>query len=104
MAGPDSGGQRFGRLHLVERIMDLRRARARRDPLDAGAATDEPGVPGIETLRERLDRLEAEFYGLQDAVHRETVRQNERLDALEKNTRPEQLSRALNADARRRGL
>ena len=91
-------------MHLMERIMNLRGAQARRDPVSAGAATEEESVPGIEALRERLDRLETAFYGLQDAVHRETVRQNERIDALEKSTRPDELSRALSADARRRGL
>ena len=103
MASREGGGQRLGRMHLIERIMNLRSVQARRDSDAARAATEE-SVPGIEALRERLDRFETALYGLQDAVHRETVRQNERIDTLEKRTRPDELSRALSADARRRGL
>ena len=58
----------------------------------------------IEALEERIDRLEALLEGLQDAVHRESVREGGRIEALEKRTEPSEISRALNRDARERGL
>ena len=42
--------------------------------------------------------------GLQDAVHRESVRPDARLAALEHRTQPETVAKALSDDARRRGL
>ena len=42
--------------------------------------------------------------GLQDAVHRESVREGGRIEALEKRSEPAEISRALSRDARERGL
>jgi hypothetical protein len=42
--------------------------------------------------------------GLQDAVHREAVRSNTRLDDMERKIEPSELSRRLSKDARERGL
>ena len=42
--------------------------------------------------------------GLQDAVHREAVRSNARLDEMEKSIEPAELSRRISKDARERGL
>ena len=42
--------------------------------------------------------------GLQDAVHRESVREEGRIGALEKRAEPSEISRALDRDARERGL
>jgi hypothetical protein len=58
----------------------------------------------IDVLEERIDKLEALLEGLQDAVHRESVREEGRIGALEKRTEPSEISRALNRDARERGL
>jgi hypothetical protein len=58
----------------------------------------------IEVLEGRVDQLETLLEGLQDAVHRESVREGGRIDALEKRTEPSQISRALSRDARERGL
>jgi hypothetical protein len=58
----------------------------------------------IEALEGRIDQLEALLEGLQDAVHRESVREEGRIGALEKRTEPSEISRALNRDARERGL
>jgi hypothetical protein len=52
----------------------------------------------------RLDALENLVEGLQDAVHRETVRQGALIDELRKKTEPSEIARALTDDARRRGL
>jgi len=42
--------------------------------------------------------------GLQDAVHREQMRSNARLDEMERNIEPAELSRRISKDARERGL
>lgn len=106
------------RLNMLERIVNLRRARGEASPGDrAGgdAAPQPPARGGPEApreeqpssqrrLEERLEHLEAALEGLQDAVHRESVRQNERITALEQKTRPEAMAEALSTDARERGL
>jgi hypothetical protein len=65
-------------------------------------------VPGPDTrivkLEQRLEHLEAAFEGLQDAVHRDAVRQNQELDDLRKRTQPEAMARALSDSARERGI
>jgi uncharacterized coiled-coil protein SlyX len=52
----------------------------------------------------RLDALESLVEGLQDAVHRETIRLGALIDELQKKTEPGEIARALSDDARRRGL
>ena len=56
------------------------------------------------TLEERIDHLEAELEGLQDAVYRQAVLEAEHVEELHRRTTPEQLARDLSQDARRRGL
>jgi hypothetical protein len=58
----------------------------------------------VETLETRLEHLEAELEGLQDAVHRQAVLEDEHIDELRRRTAPEQLARDLSRDARRRGI
>jgi len=58
----------------------------------------------IEVLERRVDQLETLLEGLQDAVHRESVREGGRIDALEKRTEPSEMTRSLSRDARERGL
>lgn len=58
----------------------------------------------IEALEARVERLGKELEGLQDAVHRQAVTHDERITDLRRRTEPEQMARALSADARRRGL
>ena len=86
---------------ILGRVVQLGRGRRAPD-----AASQAPAAPErrIEALEERIDRLEALLEGLQDAVHRESVRAGERIEALEKRTEPSEISRALNRDARERGL
>jgi predicted RNase H-like nuclease (RuvC/YqgF family) len=92
-----------GRQTLLERIARLRRSRAGsdevRDPRKANV-----GEPTVESLQRRIEHLESELEGLQDAVHRDSVRQNKLIEELARSVRPEALSRALGEDARRRGL
>jgi hypothetical protein len=62
---------------------------------------DSDAPPNLEA---RVTHLESMIEGLQDAVHRQTVRLSERLDEVEKRIEPAELSRALSQDARERGL
>jgi hypothetical protein len=59
---------------------------------------------GIEELERRVNQLEAQLEGLQDAVHRDAVRRDEREARLERRTDPQQMARSLSRDARSRGL
>jgi len=97
--GNPSGGP-VRRVAILGRVVQLRRGR--RAP-DAGlqAAGHERR---IEALEKRIDQLEALLEGLQDAVHRESLREEGRIGALEKRTEPSEISRALSRDARERGL
>jgi hypothetical protein len=79
-------------MNLRERIAGLTRARPAPQP-------DDP-----QRLSERLGHLEALVEGLQDAVHRDSVRHEERLAELERMMQPDALAKALTDDARRRGL
>jgi hypothetical protein len=58
----------------------------------------------VETLEVRVKHLEAELEGLQDAVHRRAVAEDQQIDALLRRTAPDQLARDLSEDARRRGI
>ena len=58
----------------------------------------------METLEARVQHLEAELEGLQDAVYRRAVLEDEHIDELRMRTAPEQLARDLSQDARKRGL
>jgi uncharacterized protein YukE len=58
----------------------------------------------LETIAARVEHLEAELEGLQDAVHRQAVHERENIGELRRRTEPEHLARELGRDARRRGL
>jgi hypothetical protein len=58
----------------------------------------------VERLAARVEHLEAELEGLQDAVHRRALAEDEQIDDLRRRTAPDQLARDLSDDARRRGL
>lgn len=60
--------------------------------------------PRVGQLERRVDRLEAQLEGLQDAVHRDAVRRDEEHASLERKTEPDEMARSLTRDARRRGL
>ena len=97
--GNPSGGS-VRRVAILGRVVQL--GRGRRPP---DAARQAPGHERrIEALEERIDQLEALLEGLQDAVHRESIREGGRIGALEKRTEPSEMSRALDRDARERGL
>ena len=98
--GNPSGGP-VRRAAILLRVVQLGRGRRARTGPSSAAAGDERR---IEVLEERVDQLEALLEGLQDAVHRESIREGGRIGALEKRTELSEISRALNRDARERGL
>jgi hypothetical protein len=99
--GNPSGGP-IRRVEILGRLVRLGRGRQAQDA--APQTSDAGHERRLEALEERVDQLEALLEGLQDAVHRESVREGERIGALEKRTEPSEISRALNRDARERGL
>ena len=58
----------------------------------------------MKTVEARLEHLETALEGLQDALYRHQVLDEENMGELRKRTDPEQIARALSDDARRRGL
>jgi hypothetical protein len=98
--GDPSGGV-GRRTAILGRVAQLSRGRRATNPAPEPPATPERRV---EILEERVDQLEALLEGLQDAVHRESVRQSGRIAALEKRSEPAEISRALSRDARERGI
>ena len=58
----------------------------------------------IVSLEHRVAHLEELLEGLQDAVHRESVRRDEQTATLQRRTAPGEMARALSEDARKRGI
>ena len=68
------------RVAILTRVVQLGRGRR---ASDAASQTPDAGHERrIQALERRLDQLEALLEGLQDAVHRESVREGERIGAL----------------------
>lgn len=88
------------RSDLIRRIVDAGRVRTRGQERDARAENRGDAT----ALRARVDHLEAIVEGLQDAVYRETARQNAEIGALARRLEPHELARTLDDDARRRGI
>jgi hypothetical protein len=104
---------------FVDRVIQRRRAEASAEtqageaPPDAATAPA-PTAPGgdphadhesrLASIERRLDHLEALLEGLQDAVHRQTVRQEHEIGELERKTDAAEMTRSLDRHARERGL
>jgi hypothetical protein len=58
----------------------------------------------IDSLERRVIHLEGQVEALQDAVHREWVRRDDKTAELERRTRPREIARAVREDAQRRGI
>jgi hypothetical protein len=58
----------------------------------------------LETLEARTEHLELVLEGLQDAVHRRAVLEDESIAELRRRTEPDQIARDLSRNARTRGL
>ena len=75
----------------------------------AGARSIPPGLDWelerrLQALDARMEHLEAALEGLQDALYRQAVREDETRADLRRRTEPERIARELSADTRRRGL
>jgi hypothetical protein len=57
-----------------------------------------------DRLEARIEHLEAALEGLQDAVYRQAVLEDEHIGELRRRTEPDQMARDLSQHARRRGL
>lgn len=88
---------------LVARIRQLRRVTTA-DGKSSGPAVVASDQERLRALEARLDHLEQLVQGLQDSVHRESLRQDKRITELEDRIQPAALSKALSHDARERGL
>jgi len=75
----------------------------RRRPLQATSGTGRVD-PQLAEILQRLAHLESELEGLQDALYRESVRQDKQIHTLIESTQPSAVARALSDDARRRGV
>ena len=58
----------------------------------------------LERAEQRIEHLEAALEGLQDALYRQSRREDEIHEEMLKRTDPERIARELSDDARRRGL
>jgi uncharacterized coiled-coil protein SlyX len=58
----------------------------------------------LERVEQRLEHVEAQLEGLQDALYRQSRREDEIREEMLKRTDPERIARELSDDARRRGL
>jgi hypothetical protein len=58
----------------------------------------------FENLEARVEHLERQLEGLQDALYRQSRLEDENIGELRRRMEPEQLARDLDEDARRRGL
>jgi hypothetical protein len=93
-------GEREG---LVARIRHIRRnAEAPDERAKPGTGGLDSGLLGV--LEARITHLEHLVEGLQDSVHRDAVRQGKRIAELEARIEPAALGRAMNKDARERGI
>jgi len=70
----------------------------------ARRSADRPSDAEFAAIDERLKALEAMVEGLQDALYRQAVHHDSRIDDLTRRIAPEELARSLSADARKRGL
>ena len=58
----------------------------------------------MERVEARIEHLETALEGLQDALYRHEVLNEETISELQRRMDPEQIARNLSQDARRRGL
>ena len=88
---------------LLARVRHLRRVGAARETPSTATRTEaEPSRVGV--LEGRIQELEQLVEGLQDCLHREAQRQDDRIADLDARSEPSALGAALSKDARERGL
>ena len=91
------------RERLIARIRNLRRTAQVTDTQPAAPATAHDGGR-LDALEGRIAHLEQLVEGLQDSVHRESIRQGKRLADIEAQIQPAALGAALSQNIRDRGL
>jgi hypothetical protein len=88
---------------MMGQVLERLRPDARASSPDAHA-TDQAVSARLKMLEAQLRHVEAALEGLQDAVHRRSLLDDERNDELQRRTHPAQIARDLSDDARNRGL
>jgi hypothetical protein len=88
---------------MLERLARLRSRKKAASGADAGGP-EAAMSQRLDAVEKRLEHLEAMVEGLQDSVHRESVRQAKKIDELQKSADPAAIRRALERDAREHGL
>jgi predicted translin family RNA/ssDNA-binding protein len=91
------------RERLIARIRQIRRVSKTAEDAAQPPAVDRQHDQ-LRALETRVEHLEALVQGLQDSVHRESLRHANRLSELEARIQPAALGKALSDDARARGL
>ena len=87
---------------IVERLRELKSSRP---PAPVREPADDLGSEArIGVLEQRIQHLEHALEGLQDAVDRQHVLQDDRIAELRRRTEPVAMARALSEDARKRGF
>jgi len=85
----------------VSRVLRLRHSRA---AFETAVAEEVDGDRRFKALEDRIEHLETALEGLQDALYRHEVLDEQSIGELRRRTDPEQMARDLSDDARRRGL
>jgi uncharacterized coiled-coil protein SlyX len=88
---------------LADRMSGAWRAR-HEDAEPVHPALDPETERRLAALDARIGHLEAALEGLQDALYRQAVREDENRADMHERTEPGRIARELDADARRRGL
>jgi hypothetical protein len=99
--------EREGRRSAVPRLFERVLGRPHAAPSEPSADAPREQIAEDDRMRAletRLDHLESELEGLQDSVHREGARREEKLRALEQRTEPATLMRILSRYWRERRL
>jgi hypothetical protein len=100
--GPDvRSGHHLG---LLKRVRALLAAVIERENQPKAASAAPVDGRSLDALWARLERLETAVEDLQDALYRQSLRQDESLSELRHRTEPGEIARVLSDDARRRGL
>jgi Tfp pilus assembly protein FimV len=86
---------------LLDRVVGPRRNAKTETRSDAGDVDRERQVVALE---QRVEQLEALVEGLQDSIHREAIRQDKAIEALDARTQAPELARALGKYSREHGL
>ena len=88
---------------LAQRVDRLwRRGRSR--PASKTPAAEVDGDRRLKRVEARVEHLETALEGLQDALYRHQILDEENIGELRRRMEPEQMARDLSDDARRRGL